>query len=100
MMAHPTDHATGLEKYELLAAEAGNDDPFFMKARKKGKGTKAEPNIVDALDTYRMVGCVCNEDDTHVNWMWLIEGKPKRCECGHWFELRVHPAPDKYSLPH
>merc|ERR1711981_1017664 len=60
-MSDPLDHATGLEKYELLAKQAGNDDPFFMKVRSRGKGTKDDPNIVDALDNFRMVGCVCNE---------------------------------------
>ena len=27
----------GLEKYELLAKQAGNEDPFFLKAVKRGK---------------------------------------------------------------
>merc|ERR1712168_814763 len=34
------DHAPGLEKYDLLQEQAGNDDPFFMKAVARGKGTK------------------------------------------------------------
>jgi hypothetical protein len=37
------------------------------------QGTKAQPNIVNAMDNYRMVGCVCNEEDTHIKWMWLCE---------------------------
>ena len=45
-------------------------DPFFLKARSRGKGTKEEPNIVDAMDSYRMVGCVCNEEDTNIKWFW------------------------------
>merc|ERR1719300_1311313 len=63
---------------------------FFMKAEKRGKGTKDEPTIVHALDNYRCVGCVCNEDDTNIKWMWIIEGKPKRCMCGYWFKLERH----------
>ena len=98
-MNDPLDHATGLEKYELLAKKAGNDDPFFMNMQKRGKGTKSEPNVIDAMDSYRMVGCVCNENDTHANWMWLFKDKPKRCECGHWFVLKQHEAPDKYRMP-
>ncbi|XP_023326411.1 cytochrome c oxidase subunit 5B, mitochondrial [Eurytemora carolleeae] len=98
-MPDPIEHATGLEKYELLAKQAGNDDPFFLKACARGPGTKAEPTIVNAMDTYRSVGCVCNEEDTNIKWMWLCEGAPKRCACGYWFELKVHAAPDKYSLP-
>ncbi len=70
-----------------------------MKARKRGKGTKEDPNIVDAMDTYRMVGCVCNEEDTNIKWFWIFENKPKRCECGYWFKLKVHEAPDRFKLP-
>ncbi len=70
-----------------------------MKMCKRGKGTKEDPNIVNAMDSYRMVGCICNEGDTHINWMWVFEGKPKRCECGHWFKLKTHEAPDKYNMP-
>jgi cytochrome c oxidase subunit 5b len=32
------------------------------------------------------------EEQTYVNWMWLYQGHPKRCECGHWFKL-VEKAP-------
>nr|ALS04667.1 mitochondrial cytochrome c oxidase subunit 5B precursor [Pseudodiaptomus poplesia] len=98
-MPDPVDHATGLEKYELLAKQAGNEDPFFLKSFARGVGTKENPNIVNAMDNYRMVGCVCSEDDTSIKWMWLCEGSPKRCECGYWFKLKSHPAPDKYKLP-
>ena len=63
----------GLEKYELLAKQAGNDDPFFLKAVQRSKGTKDSPTIVHAMDNYRMVGCVCNEEDTNIKWTWLSE---------------------------
>jgi len=99
MMPDPLEHATGLEKYELLAKEAGNEDPFFLKAVQRAKGTKDAPTIVHAMDNYRMVGCVCNEEDTNIKWTWLCEGVPKRCECGYWMQLKVHPAPEKYHLP-
>ena len=117
IMPDGTDHATGLEKYELLAKQAGNEDPFFLKAVNRtgvcksgsfksfrynvfnSQGTKAEPTIINAMDNYRMVGCVCQEEDTNIKWMWLCEGTPKRCECGFWFQLKTHPAPDKYALP-
>merc|ERR1712189_128988 len=99
MMPDPIEHATGLEKYELLAKQAGNEDPFFLKAVVRAKGTKDAPTVINAMDNYRMMGCVCNEEDTNIKWMWLCEGTPKRCECGYWFELKSHPAPDKYALP-
>jgi len=97
-MNDPIDHATGLEKWELEQLELGNDDPFFMKPTCRGKGTKDQPNIVQAMDTYRMIGCVCNEEDTNIKFMWLYEGTPKRCKCGHWFKLEVHEAPSKEKL--
>ena len=37
MMPDPVEHATGLEKYELLAKQAGNMDPFFLKAVQRAK---------------------------------------------------------------
>merc|ERR1712039_380192 len=84
VMPDPVEHATGLEKYELLAKLAGNEE---------------NPTIINAMDNYRMVGCVCAEEDTNIKWTWLSEGAPKRCECGFWMELKSHPAPDKYALP-
>merc|ERR1739844_254203 len=98
-MPDPLEHATGLEKYELLAKQAGNEDPFFLKALTRAKGTKDEPTIVHAMDNYRMVGCVCNEEDTNIKWMWIMEGKPKRCMCGHWFKLEQHEPKTFEELP-
>ncbi|XP_015524587.1 cytochrome c oxidase subunit 5B, mitochondrial [Neodiprion pinetum] len=86
-MADPLDHATGLEKKELLARAAGNDDPFDMKVIKRGPGTKDCPNEVPSAFDSRLVGCICEEDATSINWMWLHQGSPRRCECGHWFKL-------------
>ena len=81
----------GLEKYELLAKLAGNEDPFFLRAVTRGKvritcsirilipksgcsqGTKENPTIINAMDNYRMVGCVCAEEDTNIKWTWLSE---------------------------
>merc|ERR1711944_106837 len=63
-MQEPLDHATGVEKWELLAKQQGNDDPFLMKMGTRGKGTKADPNIVDSFDSYRFVGCCCQETPT------------------------------------
>jgi len=81
------DHATGLEKRELDAIAAGNLDPFGMLPLKRGPGTKAEPNLVPSMLEKRMIGCVCEEDSTCINYMWLHKGESKRCECGHWFKL-------------
>ncbi|XP_023015501.1 cytochrome c oxidase subunit 5B, mitochondrial [Leptinotarsa decemlineata] len=91
-MGDPLEHATGLEKRELLAKVAGNEDPFDVKVLKRGAGTKAQPNEIPSAFEARLVGCICEEDATCITWMWLHKGEPKRCECGHWFNL-VHKAP-------
>uniref|UniRef100_C9W1M6 Cytochrome c oxidase polypeptide Vb n=2 Tax=Ixodidae TaxID=6939 RepID=C9W1M6_RHISA len=81
------EYATGREKQELLAHAAGNDDPFDMKVFKRGPGTKDNPNLIPSHLEKRMIGCICEEDQTHINWMWLHRGDPKRCECGYWFKI-------------
>uniref|UniRef100_A0A6M2DN19 Putative cytochrome c oxidase subunit vb/cox4 n=1 Tax=Xenopsylla cheopis TaxID=163159 RepID=A0A6M2DN19_XENCH len=86
------EHATGLEKRELDALAAGNDDPFDIKAIKRNAGTLQEPNLIPSAFQSRIVGCICEEDATAIKWMWLYQDAPKRCECGHWFKL-VHKAP-------
>ncbi|KAJ8938048.1 hypothetical protein NQ318_013956 [Aromia moschata] len=91
-MGDPLEHATGLEKRELLAKVAGNDDPFDLKVIKRCAGTKTQPNEIPSAFDSRLVGCICEEDATSINWMWLHKGEPKRCECGYWFNL-VHKAP-------
>lgn len=109
-MNDPMEHATGIEKRELLAKAAGNDNPFDMKVFKRGAGTKENPNLIPSAFDARIVGCICKlnsvqlwlktfliptfrfislgeEDQTYVQWMWLQKGLSKRCECGHWFKL-------------
>lgn len=58
-MSDPLDHATGIEKRELLARQAGNDDPFDMKVFKRGPGTKEQPNLIPSAFDARLVGCIC-----------------------------------------
>ena len=74
---------------------------MFMKMRSRAdfKGTKDDPIIVDAMDNFRLVGCVCEEHDCHIKWMWVIEGRVKRCYCGHHFSLKKHAPVDRASLP-
>uniref|UniRef100_A0A1B6DPX0 Cytochrome c oxidase subunit 5B, mitochondrial n=1 Tax=Clastoptera arizonana TaxID=38151 RepID=A0A1B6DPX0_9HEMI len=92
LMNDPLEHATGLEKRELLAKAAGNDNPFDMKVLSRTAGTKDCPNQIPSAFDSRIVGCICEEEATAINWMWLHKGIPKRCACGHWFEL-VYKAP-------
>jgi hypothetical protein len=66
-MNNPVEqHATDIEKYEMMQKQKGNNDHFFLKATTRGKGTKEESNIVNAIDVYKMVGCVCNDEDTNI----------------------------------
>ncbi|XP_067614740.1 cytochrome c oxidase subunit 5B, mitochondrial-like [Eurosta solidaginis] len=92
MMNDPLEHASGIERREVLAKAAGNDNPFDIKVFKRGAGTKENPNLIPSTFDERIVGCICEEDQTYVQWMWLQKGTLKRCECGHWFKL-VEKAP-------
>merc|ERR1712080_675848 len=97
MMPDPVEHATGLEKYKLLAKQAGNEDPFFLQSI-----GEREPRMSQLLSTlWTITGWldVCVKKRTQLKWTWLSQGVPKRCECGYWMELKSHPAPDKYALP-
>merc|ERR1712071_409977 len=70
------DHATGLEKREILARQSGREGPYEMQVYKRVAGTKANPNIVPSVADFRVVGCVCEEDATAISWMWLYKGNP------------------------
>lgn len=58
-MPDPLEHATGMERKELLAMQAGNDDPFNMKVLKKAAGTRDNPTLVPSCFDARIVGCIC-----------------------------------------
>lgn len=59
VMNDPIEHATGIEKRELLAKQQGNDNPFDMKVLKRGVGTKENPNCIPSAFDARLVGCIC-----------------------------------------
>ncbi|XP_011499702.1 PREDICTED: cytochrome c oxidase subunit 5B, mitochondrial-like [Ceratosolen solmsi marchali] len=84
------EHGAGIcgkEKYENTNLETGYDDPFDTLPKKFGPGTKECPNLVGSFFESRLVGCICNDEEFDINWMWLHKGEPRRCECGHWFKL-------------
>lgn len=58
-MNDPMEHATGLEKRELLAKAAGNEDPFDMHVMKRAVGAKDSPTLIPSAFDARIVGCVC-----------------------------------------
>lgn len=43
-----------------------------------------------------MIGCLCEEDATVINYTWIYQDHAKRCECGHWF--KAIPAPDYEAM--
>lgn len=72
----------------MMALAAGDDDPFNLKViQRQSISTKDSPNLVGSAFESRIIGCICEEDQSHVMWMWLHAGAPRRCECGHWFKL-------------
>lgn len=58
-MNDPIEHATGIEKRELLAMQAGNDNPFDMKVFKRAEGTKDAPTLIPSAFDARIIGCIC-----------------------------------------
>ncbi|KAG7498214.1 cytochrome c oxidase subunit 5B, mitochondrial-like [Solea senegalensis] len=92
----PTDEeqATGLERIIMDAMKEGKD-PYNMMKPKSYSGTKEDPNIVPSITNKRIVGCICEEDNTSVVWFWIHEGPAHRCpSCGSYYQL-VHQ-----EIPH
>ncbi|WP_157178817.1 hypothetical protein, partial [Herbaspirillum rubrisubalbicans] len=80
----PTDEeqAAGLERRILQAMKKGQD-PYSIFKPKEYAGSRDDPHIVPSINIKRLVGCLCEEDNTAVVWFWLHEGNPQRCpSCG------------------
>ncbi|XP_029921352.1 cytochrome c oxidase subunit 5B, mitochondrial isoform X3 [Myripristis murdjan] len=91
----PTDEeqATGLEKIIMKAMRDGTD-PYNMMKPKEYAGSKADPHLVPSITSKRIVGCVCEEDNTAVVWFWLHQGEAQRCpSCGAHYKLVPHELP-------
>ncbi|XP_034081773.1 cytochrome c oxidase subunit 5B, mitochondrial [Gymnodraco acuticeps] len=91
----PTDdeQATGLERRALQALKQGKD-PYSMLKPKEYAGTKADPHIVPSIGNQRIVGCICEEDNTAIVWFWLHAGDAQRCpSCGSHYQLVHHELP-------
>ncbi|XP_055503159.1 LOW QUALITY PROTEIN: cytochrome c oxidase subunit 5B, mitochondrial [Leucoraja erinacea] len=73
----PTDEeqSTGLERKTLQAMKKGMD-PYSILKPKVYAGTKADPHIVPSITEKRLVGCICEEDNTSIVWFWLHSGTP------------------------
>ncbi|CAN9500008.1 unnamed protein product [Ophioblennius macclurei] len=95
MSGIPTDEeqATGLERRALQALKQGKD-PYSILKPKHYAGTKEDPHIVPCIGKKRMVGCLCEEDNTAIVWFWLHEGEAQRCpDCGAHYKLVHHELP-------
>uniref|UniRef100_A0A8D0E3I8 Cytochrome c oxidase subunit 5B, mitochondrial n=1 Tax=Salvator merianae TaxID=96440 RepID=A0A8D0E3I8_SALMN len=91
----PTDEeqATGIERKVMKALEKGLD-PFSMFPPKRHAGTKEDPNLVPSVTDKRIVGCICEEDNSVVYWFWLHKGEAGRCpSCGSFYKLVPHQLP-------
>ena len=76
------EHATGLEKKEMLARLAGNLDPYHMNAIKRVEGaTKEKPTEVPSAFEARIVGCVCKSISAMGQWQSHTQ---------NWFAIIVY----------
>lgn len=58
-MPDALEHATGLEKRELLAIAAGDPDPFGLYMIKRCAGTRDKPTCIPSAFHKRIMGCIC-----------------------------------------
>ncbi|KAM6113247.1 cytochrome c oxidase subunit 5B, mitochondrial [Phoenicopterus ruber ruber] len=92
-LASDEEQATGLERKVLEAMNKGLD-PYSMFRPKRYAGTKEDPNLVPSIGNKRIVGCVCEEDNSCVIWFWLHQGEAQRCpSCGAHYKLIPHELP-------
>uniref|UniRef100_A0A8C7BBP2 Cytochrome c oxidase subunit 5B, mitochondrial n=1 Tax=Neovison vison TaxID=452646 RepID=A0A8C7BBP2_NEOVI len=66
-------------------------DPYNLLPPKAAAGTKEDPNLVPSITNKRIVGCICEEDNSTVIWFWLHKGEAQRCpSCGTHYKLVPH----------
>jgi len=64
------------------------NDPFDLKiVARGGDGSKDNPDLIPSMFNRRIVGHICEEDQSHISWFYLYKGEPQKCQCGHWFKL-------------
>ncbi|XP_041592813.1 cytochrome c oxidase subunit 5B, mitochondrial-like [Vulpes lagopus] len=88
----PTDdeQVTGLER-EVMMAERKGLDPYNILAPKAAAGTKEDPNLVPSITNKRIVGCICEEDNSTVIRFWLHKSEAQQCpSCGTHYKLVPH----------
>ncbi|XP_072280190.1 cytochrome c oxidase subunit 5B, mitochondrial [Pyxicephalus adspersus] len=84
------EQATGLERKIMQALKKG-EDPYSILPKTGAPGTKENPHIVPSINRQRLVGCVCEEDNSAVIWFWIHDGEVNRCpQCGSHYKLVHH----------
>ncbi|OCT77592.1 hypothetical protein XELAEV_18028684mg [Xenopus laevis] len=63
-------------------------DPYSMMKPQQYAGNKEDPHIVHSITNKRIVGCICEEENTNVIWFWLHEGETKHLPI-LWLPLQV-----------
>ncbi|XP_037227554.1 cytochrome c oxidase subunit 5B, mitochondrial isoform X2 [Falco rusticolus] len=93
-LATDEEQATGLERKVLEAMNKGLVSPDSMFRPKRYAGTKEDPNLVPSITNKRIVGRLCEEDNSCVIWFWLHKGEAQRCpSCGAHYKLIPHELP-------
>uniref|UniRef100_A0A1D1YQE4 Cytochrome c oxidase subunit 4, mitochondrial n=1 Tax=Anthurium amnicola TaxID=1678845 RepID=A0A1D1YQE4_9ARAE len=89
-VADDIEHATGIERAELLSKLEGKELYDLSPLEITAVGTKKDPVMVKSVDPARYVGCTGFPVDTH-ELVWLTVEKHHefdRCpECGQVFKL-------------
>ncbi|THH01485.1 hypothetical protein EW026_g1255 [Hermanssonia centrifuga] len=83
------EHATGLERLELLGEIEGVKVFDYDPLDSSRIGTLADPIKVLSWDSERIIGCTGSPAESHeLHWMTLKSEKNRRCpECGSVYEL-------------
>ncbi|OWF54582.1 uncharacterized protein LOC110443349 [Mizuhopecten yessoensis] len=82
-------HMLGEERDEVLTKLGGAKDHYDFDGQVVGdrEGTRDSPILVRSESDHRVVGCLCDDEQVHINYMVLTTGMPKRCMCGFWYKL-------------
>ncbi|KAL4741293.1 cytochrome c oxidase subunit VB-domain-containing protein [Aspergillus similis] len=102
----PTDieHATGLERLELIGKMQGIDIFDMRPLDASRKGTLDNPIIVNSAGDEQYAGCTGYPADSHhVNWLTVSRDRPiERClECGNVVKLNyIGPEEDPHAHDH
>ncbi|PLB45669.1 cytochrome c oxidase polypeptide IV mitochondrial precursor [Aspergillus steynii IBT 23096] len=98
------EHATGLERLELIGKMQGIDIFDMRPLDASRKGTLDNPIIVNGAGDEQYAGCTGYPADSHqVNWLTVSRDRPlERCgECGNVVKLNyVGPDEDPHAHDH